>query len=66
MAVASETSGRITKFYMKWTKFLVHKCAKVKTLVEINVYFEVDGTFRYFLSLFETVLRNLNMLNGGI
>ena len=44
----------------------MHKCAKVKTLVEINVYFEVDGTFRYFLSLFETVLRNLNMLNGGI
>ena len=46
MAIASETSKGITKFYMKWTKFLVDKCAKVKTLVEINVYFEVDGTLR--------------------
>ena len=53
MAAASETSRRITKFYknaqgQKWTTFLVVKCAEVKVLAEINVYFEVDRTFRYF------------------
>ena len=53
MAAASETLRRITKFYknaqgQKWTTFLVVKCAEVKVLAEINVYFEVDRTFRYF------------------
>ena len=28
--------------------FLVVKCAKVKLLAKINVYFEVDRTLRYF------------------
>ena len=60
MAAASETSKRITKFYknaqlQKWTTFVVVKCAKVKVLVEINVYFEMDGTLRFFLLLFEIV-----------
>ena len=35
--------------------FLVVKCAEVKVLVEINVYFEVDRTFRYFFIFFVIV-----------
>ena len=87
MAAASETSKRITKFYknaqlQKWTTFVVVKCAEVKVLVEINVYFEVDGMLRYFFvivwnsSWITTIWNNLkyrlfnvtilNMLTGAI
>ena len=63
MAVASETSRRIKKFYknaqvQKWTKFFVDKCVEVKALVEIIVYLkwiECLDIFCYCLKQYEEI-----------